>query len=320
MPSRLFSFGPEDTVVAEAIPEQEEVTTPASTPEAPESIPEPTTPVEEEGGVDLDAILSGLDAEPAKVEATGSTAPSDGKVDNPLEGLTPEQIEERGAQRERDRIQRESNTTERQRRIDGLNNALPTIKGRVKDTLTESGLPTETVLSVLGMFDELHGTHIGLRQYDAEQIRPGIVQEAGAEMQRQVATLIYDALKEDLGEPALKAVQGSDVKSWADLTKAITKEARKGYVPAADYTKKSSVKELLKRIDTVAREHGLSLDAFTGNGGTDLPPPRSGVSAGSGPRSLAAYNGATMQQRAAWDKADPGLLERLVAEAQRRGG
>lgn len=263
-------------MVAEAIPEQEEITTPASTPEAPESIPEPTTPAVEEDTSGIDAIVSSLDVEPATAETTGSTASSDGTPDALLKDLTPEQIEERGAQRERERLQQASTAAERQRRLDGMNNALPAIKGRVKDALAAEGLQADTVLSILGMFDELHGTHLGLRQFDLEQYRPQIVTEAGAEMQRQVAGLMYQAIKEDLGEPALKGVQGENVKTWADLTKAIAKEARKGYVPASDYTSKKSVKDLLSKYDTALKERGLSLADITGNGGTDLPPPQGG--------------------------------------------
>lgn len=264
-------------MVAEAIPEQEEAQAAAVTPEALESIPEPTTETPEAEETDYGSLLESLDvSESATDEATG-TAPTGDSPSNPLEGLTPEQIEERGAQRERERIQRESETTQRQARIDGLNRALPATKESVKQMLSNIGVDTDVVLAVLGKMDELHGTHIALRESDFERVAPQVKAQAYQEAEASVSKHLLDAVAEDLGDNAQKAIQGEigkSIKTWPDMAKAIAAEARKGYVAKEEVTK--AQKRVLEKIDTALKGRGMSLKDITGNGGSDLPPIRGG--------------------------------------------
>ncbi len=262
-------------MVAEAIPEQEEAQAAAVTPEALESIPEPTTETPEVEVTDYGALLETLEVDPSATEETTGAAPTSDSPSNPLEGLTPQQIEERGAQRERERLQRESDTTQRQARVDGLNRALPTIKESVKQTLTNAGMDTETVLGVLGKLDELHGTHIALRESDFERVAPSVKAQAYQEAEATVSKHLLDAVAEDLGDAANKAITGEigkSIKTWPDMAKAIAKEARKGYV-AKDEVRKGQTK-ILEKIDTALKGRGMSLKDITGNGGSDLPPIR----------------------------------------------
>jgi hypothetical protein len=299
-------------VVAEAIPEQEEAQAAAVTPEALESIPEPTTETPEAETTDYGSLLESLEVDPSATEPATGAAPTSDSPSNPLEGLTPQQIEERGAQRERERLQRESETTQRQAREDGLNRALPALKESVKQLL--AGLDADTVLSVLGKFDEFHGTHLALRQGDVDRMSPQIKSAAYNEAAVFTFEALTAAAKEELGDDAHKALTGTKHESWADVTKHIVKEARKGLVPKEDVTKgqRDLLEKLDKRVTTLAAQ-GISIKSLkdiTGNGGSDLPPIRGGTG---GRMTLAQFNNLSIDEQA---KVPPAERARIYGSVQ----
>lgn len=256
-------------MVSEVITEQEEQVQGSVAETAEVTQETPTTETTEET-FDAKAFWGeegGSTEEPTAGEAT---------VDDPLAGLTPEQLLERGAEQERLRQQQSRETTDSAARIQGTRDALNNSKATIRNLLTNEGIDAETALRLTPLLeqklDEFHGSHLKLREadyregvnYGADFIQKGI--KAGGE------ALLGDKEFSQLHE----SMSG---KSWPDFFKALTEAAAKkqGYaspeVLKREYTSRKGVEERLKKLDAALRSHGLTLAGLTGNGGSDLPRP-----------------------------------------------
>ena len=154
-------------MVAEAISEAEVEQAQGQVPEAPESEPEQVS--EEAVEEDFTSFLAELDPdEPATAETTGAQALAE-TPEASLEGLTPEQLVQRGEQQAIDRLRQQNETTQQRNREQGLRNVLATSKGEVQQELTEAGVDTERVIRILAKFDQVHGTHLALKDTDIQQ-------------------------------------------------------------------------------------------------------------------------------------------------------
>jgi len=256
------------TETEEKPPEDVAVTTPDSTPEQ-----TPENDNQQEDTSFVDDILKGLDSSDAPTGADdGKAATTDGQVPASEKPKTEAEIRQQIEAENRQRQEADNLRLYRE----GVNRSFQSLDSDLSQMAKEWGLDIEQADRLKQRVQQHNGHWNVLYQAAIEQAKPQIEQQVDQRTQATVANLIYETVKGDLGDSSVKALQEAGAKDWGEFIKAVGNQYRKGYVPAADYTKKSSVKELLKRIDTAAREHGFSLDAFTGNGGTDLPPPRSG--------------------------------------------
>lgn len=224
----------------------------------------------------IDNILSGIDSESVATADDGKGVTTDGSAPAGTENLTPEQAKEQGRREKEQEIASERTSLERQNYINGLNFVVKDVPDKLTALAERYSMSPADVTEMFSQFNRLNGALRPLYDHATEQARPQIYQQAGQEMEREVARLQNLAIKEALGDAALKALSNESIKTWEDWTKGIVAEARKGYVPSSDYTSKKSVKDLLSKYDTALKERGLSLADITGNGGTDLPPPQGG--------------------------------------------
>lgn len=252
----------------------------------PEDVANPTPEVTTEGapeGVNqeeessiIDDILAGIDSESTSTANDGKGVTTDGTAPS-AQTLTPEEAKEQGRREKEQEIASERTSLERQNYINGLNYVVKDVPEKVKQIAKEYGLDFDATDRLTSEFNRLYGALKPLYDHAVEQQRPQIEQQADQRTQATVAQLIYDKVKEDLGDSAVKALQDAGAKTWGDFVDAVGKGYRKGYVPAADYTSKKAVKELLGKYDAALKERGLSLADITGNGGQDLPRAQGGT-------------------------------------------
>lgn len=224
----------------------------------------------------VDDILKGLDSESVSTGSEdGKDATTDGQV--PVTAPPKTEAEIRQQLEAEQRAQQEAQNLRTYR--EGVTRSFQNLDSDLTQMAKEWGLDLDQAERLKQRVQHHNGAWNVLYQAAVEQVRPQIQQEAATEMQRQVAMLQYDAIKEELGETAVKALQSGGVNTWQDFTKSVVKEARKGYVPAADYTSKKAVKELLAKYDTALQQRGLSLESLNGTANISLPPPRGGTGA-----------------------------------------
>lgn len=263
-------------MVAEAVPATEETQVQGTVPETPEVTPESVTPeVQEEEVADFSSFWSD-DGETTE-SPTGLTPAPDNA--DPYAGLTPEQILERGAERERARQQETANTEQARARVEGTRTALNNSKQTIKETLREQGIDAETLLrldpAIDKVLDGFHGSHIALRKADYDE---GVIRG-----QQSILEGLKMGVDRLLGpDAAPKFFEEHQGKPWPDAYDALVDAAlkKKGYVSPTelkkDWTKKSDVETRLKRIDTAMKERGLSIAQFTGEANPRVPPMRGG--------------------------------------------
>lgn len=235
----------------------------------------------------IDAFLEGLGTEEAGTEgADGKDAATDGEV--PLAEQKPQteaEIREDERRKLTQQANSQKNSEEYRNRVTSLNwVAREDVPAKLTALAEKYGMQATDVTELFTQVNRLHGALKPVLEYELEQQKPQIVNEAATEMQKQVATLMYEAVKEDLGEPSLTALQSGGIKTWQDFTKAIVKEARKGYVPESDYVPRAAVGKRIDKYEKAIAERGSagivtrSLKELDGTGGQDLPSARGGNS------------------------------------------
>lgn len=244
----------------------------------PDSTTESAPPADNQEENVFDAILEGLGDDDAETVAdNGTGAPADGKVP-PAQTLTPEEAREQG-RRERDaELASQQTSAERQRYLDGLNNVVQDVPLKLTALAERYGMSPADVTELYTQFNRLNGAYKPLYEHSLEQATPQVKAQAYQEAEASVSKHLLDAVAEDLGDNAHKAITGEigkSIKTWPDMAKAIAKQARTGFVPKEEVTK--AQKRVLEKIDTALKGRGMSLKDITGNGGSDLPPIRGGT-------------------------------------------
>lgn len=270
-------------MVAEAIPETEvtppedvAVTTPESTPE---STPAPET--NEEPSV-IDAILESFGEGEGTGADDGKGLATDGKVPPAEVALTPEEAKAQGRREAEAEIANRQTTAQRQAYLDGVRRSFQAVDAELDAKADEWGLTTEGRQWLRGRF-QAHNGHWGvLHQAALNEASPEIKIQGFNEGVMDASEKAWTGIKEELGEPALKAIQTAKPDTWADLAKAVAKEARKGYVPSSDYVSKASAKAQLDKLEAALKDRGASgivtrsLADLTGGTGPDTPAARGG--------------------------------------------
>ena len=250
-----------------AAPEEIQVT--GETPQVPE-VPVEQAPAEPaEAQDDLSDVLAAFtDSVDATPGLTGIQAPADNT--DPYAGLTPQQIADQGAERERQRLTQGAQSDAEQRMITGTREALNNSKQTIEEELKRAGLPAETILDLLPKLntrlDEFHGEHRKLRGADhqagiklgSESVFVGVLQGTASLLGEKDAEQLH---KDMTGKP------------WSEFFDAVVNKAaeKKGYVTRdvlkKDYVSRTTVEKQLRAYDAALKPYNLSLKALNGNGG-----------------------------------------------------
>ena len=249
-------------------PNDDALTTPDP---APESV-EPTDDQKEDTS-HIDAFLEGLGTDDAGTAAgDGKVAPTDGVVPPPEKALTPEEIREE-TRKELEAEQAKNQTAAQLKAYrDGVNRSFQNVESELSAKAKEWGLDIDAADWLRQRFQNHNGHWKVLYEAAIEQAQPQIHGKAYQDAEAQVSKHLLDAVLEDLGEPAHKAITGDigkGIKTWPDMAKAIAKEARKGYVPQSNVTE--AQRKALEKVDVALKERGLSLAQFTGNSNPQTP-------------------------------------------------
>lgn len=272
-------------MVAEAIP-QTEVTPPNDdallTPDpTPESTPAPE--VNEEDAA-LDAILEGLGSDDVGTgDEDGKSAAPDGLVPPAEKALTPEEAKEQGRREAEAEIANKQKALQDQAYIEGVRRSFQSVDADINAKAKERGWDLDDVEWIKSRFQSHNGHWNVLHKAALDQASPQIKGQAYQEAEAEVSKLLLTTISEELGESALKAIQTAAPKTWPDLAKAITKEARKGYVAKEEVVK--GQKALLKKLEGPLSERGITLAQITGSTGPQTPAARGGT--GSQPKDYA---------------------------------
>lgn len=246
----------------------------------PDSTAEDTPPADnqEEDSSHIDALLEELGKDDAATAGDdGKAATADGLVPAPEQKLTPEEAKEEGRREKEAEIEARRVSEERKRYLDGMAFVVGDVPEKLKQFVKDYGLDVDAADRLTKEFNRLNGAIRPLFEHALEQQRPQIESQAYQRAEAEVSKHLLDAIAEDLGEGAQKALVGEigkSIKTWPDMAKAIAKEARKGYVAKDEVTK--AQRRLAEKIDTALKGRGMSLKDITGNGGSDLPPVRGG--------------------------------------------
>ena len=290
-------------MVAEAVvetevtsPETDALALPDTSTEAPPA--EQTTEQEP----DYTGVLKELGFEDeATTEVDGAKPKVDGQAPS-LADLTPEQAFEQGKRATQAEAEARSRQAQDQAYIAGVSRSYQAVTEDLDRKADELGLSVDDRKWLKDRFSIHNGHWNTLAQHREAQM----TEEVKAGMRLALTQAGAKFTGDDKFEPGA---------AMDEYVGRIADHARKGYSSAADVKKAVSdgQAKLLKKLE----DAGVALP---GRQDMSLPEARGVGASGPGPRNLVAYNSATMEQRAAWDKADPNLVERLVAEAQRRGG
>lgn len=291
-------------MVAELLTETEQPQPDAEAQSDPNPAAEPVTAPESEASdeTSYDDILTGLLADPATATGDGEAAPAN-ETGPPEKALTPEEIREQTRRELEAENAKKQTDYQRQQQLAGIRRSFASLDDDLDKILSEELGVTDLaqIKRVKSRVQQHNGHWNELYQND--------VQTA----QQAAITAMREALiEEGVKRTGNKEFAATAIPEYVDTLVAHEIKA-KGYKTAAEVKeeRKAAQLDLLKRL----REMGVELPTERV---PNVPAARSG--GGPGPSSLAAYNSATMEQRAAWDKADPNLLSRLVEQAQRRGG
>lgn len=258
--------------MSEAVLDKTEVTPPEDVAlTTPESTPESTpAPENNEDDAALDAILEGLGSSDAETGTDdGKGASTNELVPPATKPLTPEEAREQG-RRDRDaEIATQQTSAERQRYLDGLNNVVQDVPLKLTALAEKYAMAPTDVTELYTQFNRLNGAYKPLYDHSVSQREPQIRGQAYQEAEAEVSKLLLTTISEELGESALKAIQTAAPKTWPDLAKAITKEARKGYVAKEEVSK--GQKALLKKLEGPLAERGITLAQITGSTGPQTP-------------------------------------------------
>jgi hypothetical protein len=268
--------------VAEATLTAETVETPSEevavvTPDSPtESVPAPENV---EVASPVDAILESIGSASAENAGDhGANATPNEVVPPAVQGPTPDQIR----QEERERVQNEN-------RVNGLRWVVaedaPAQLAKLEAELSDDGrkILQNEINRIKGAFEPLLARAVEVDTKLAPGIRSAALKEAEDFTLASFAT----SAKEELGEAAFKALTETRHASWVGVGKLLIQEARKGYVPSADYVSKASAKAQLDKLETALKDRGASgivtrsLAELTGSTGPDTPAATSGSGVGS---------------------------------------
>lgn len=253
-------------------PEDVALTTPESAPET-----EPAPEADEEASV-IDSILESFGSDEETGAGDGKGAATDGSVSTPEKALTPEEIREQTRREVEAENANKQTAAQRQAYLDGVRRSFQAVDAELDAKADEWGLPTEARQWLRGRFQNHNGHWNVLYQAALEEAAPTLKVQGWNEGVQDASEKAWAGIKEELGEPALKAIQTAQPATWAELAKAVAKEARKGYVAKEEVTK--AQRKVLAKLKEPLAARGITLEQLTGSTGPDVPPAR----AGSGPR------------------------------------
>lgn len=266
-------------MVAEAIPEVEQ--TPPEVVDNPNLEPAPeTTPApeaDEEESV-IDSILESFGSDEETGADDGKGATTDGSVSTPEKALTPEEAKEQGRREAEAELATRQTAAQRQAYLDGVRRSFQAVDAELDAKADEWGLPTEARQWLRGRFQAHNGHWNVLYQAELEQAAPQLKVQGFNEGVIDASEKAWAGIKEELGEPALKAIQSAKPETWDKLAAAIAKEARKGYVAKEEVTK--AQRKVLAKLKEPLAARGITLEQLTGSTGPSLKSP----TGGSGPR------------------------------------
>lgn len=274
----------------------------------PDSTAEDTPPADnqEEDSSHIDALLEELSKDDAATAGDdGKAATADGLVPAPEKALTPEEIREQTRKELEAESEAKRNADNLRSYREGVARSFQNVEAELSAKAKEWGLGVDEIDWLRQRFQNHNGHWKVLYDAAIEQASPQIETRAYQRAEAEVSKHLLDAIAEDLGEGAQKALVGEigkSIKTWPDMAKAIAKEARKGYVAKDEVTK--AQRRLAEKIDAALKGRGMSLKDITGNGGSDLPPVRGGN---------------TRAGTVEWAKSAP-VTELLADQARERAG
>ena len=244
----------------------------------------------------------------------GAGASADGRVSSEYEGKSAEEIERLVDAKAEAKATARVTNQQTQNYYAGvrkyLEDAVKEIDKRADQNMGQ--VDREWVKEV---FTTAKGDFDILRNYDVQVAQQTAAAQAAQVERRAIGQAVVATLGQKHADELFKAEINDPKVLLQSFGEQYAKA--KGYVPA-DKVKEATNKGFRTaeaKYKKVLEEHGITVAGT----GPDTPGPRGGGT-GNAVSSIAQYNAATMEQRATWDKADPGLVSRLIERTQARGG
>lgn len=276
-------------MVTEALPEQQTETTPPNDESlavpnpTPENASPPADQQDESPAGDILAELGLGQAEDSKGDGAGASP--DGKAPSEFEGLTPEQIEAKVADKLAAKNRANQSVQERVNYINGIKAYVKDSTSAVDRLADEKGWSVEERKAVKDRLNAIVGDFDQILDYDTRN--------AKTEGAQYVANLYAKGTVETLGKEAAETLFKAghqDPQSYLEgYGEAYTKN--KGYLsPAAvkkDYLSRKEVAETLEALETAANQKGWSVKALKGESKNNNLSPARGNGSGSQPKNYA---------------------------------
>jgi hypothetical protein len=266
------------------------------------------TPAEsaEEEGPDYEALISTLDADEAPAGDADTKSVATGVPDTSVKVETAEEAAERGRREVQEQARKQQTDAQYQAYIQGLNRTVTeAIPAELTALATKYSMEPADVLALTNLPNRISGAYKPLYDHHLKQGQPVIHSQAYKEAETEVSRIVLGAINEELGEKALKNIQTAAPATWDDLTKAIAKEARNGYVSqeAAKKTEAAHLKKLDAALASRAREGYItrSLADLSGTGGVKLPQNKTGTARGGWKTKSEASAALRRGEITAWD-------------------